>query len=109
MFTFAEFMIQGYVGKITALSKCLKITVAASERWTDRETGEAREKTRWNTVTFWERSPGFDWIKANLKTGDLVHVRGDIEDVTFEKDGETVYATDLRADRISLIPTGKGR
>ena len=109
MFTYAEFQLQGYVGKITTLSKCLKISVGASERWTDRETGEVKEKTRWNTVTLWERSGAFDWIKSNLVTGDLVHVRGDIEETTYEKDGHTVYTTDLRVDRISVIPSGKGK
>jgi single-stranded DNA-binding protein len=109
MFTYAEFQLQGYVGNITTQGKCLKINIAASERWTDRNTGEAREKTRWNTVTFWETAPGYNWIKANLKTGDLVQARGDIEATSYEKDGETVYVTDLRADRIAIIPTGKGR
>lgn len=107
MFTYAEFQLQGYVGKITTLSKCLKISVAASERWTDRETGEVKEKTRWNTVTLWERNPGFDWIKSNLQTGDLVHVRGDIEETTYDKDGHTVFTTDLRVDRISRVPNRK--
>lgn len=109
MFTYAEFQIQGYVGKITAQAKCLKINIAASERWTDRQTGEVREKTRWNTITFWENAPGFAWIKSNLNTGDLVQARGDIEAISYEKDGETIYATDLRAQTIAVIPTGKGR
>jgi hypothetical protein len=36
-------------------------------------------------------------------------VRGDIEETTYEKDGHTVYTTDLRVDRISVIPSGKGK
>ena len=107
MFTFAEFQILGHVGKITPLTKCLKISVAASERWTDRDTGEVKEKTRWNTVTLWERARGFDWLKANLKVSDIVHVRGSIEETSYQKEGgETVYATDLRVDSISIIPRG---
>jgi single-strand DNA-binding protein len=107
MFTFAEFQIQGHVGKITPVGRALRISIAATERWTDRETGEVREKTRWNTVTLWDNARGFDWIRTNLATGDLVHCRGDVEQASYDKDGQTVYTVDLRAEALSVIPTGR--
>jgi single-stranded DNA-binding protein len=42
-------------------------------------------------------------IYKELKTGMLVIVYGHIKSSTYEKDGKTVYATDLIADNILLL------
>ena len=107
--TFAEFQIQGYVGKTTALGngKVLKVSIGTTENWTDSKTNERRERTDWNTVTLFERTPGFDWLKENLKKGDLVNARGRIAESSYEKDGSTVYETALTVERLAVIPTGK--
>ena len=78
LYTHAEFQIQGYVGRRTELGggKVLKVSIAATDSWRDKDSGELRERTDWNTVTLFERTPGFDWLKENLKTGDLVNARG---------------------------------
>lgn len=108
--TYAEFQLQGYVGRKTELAggKVLKVSIAATEGWKDKESGEARERTDWNTVTLFERStPGFAWLRDNLRTGDLVHARGRIAESRYEKDGQQVFETTLTADRLAVIPTGK--
>ena len=107
--TFAEFQIQGYVGKTTLLGngKVLKVSIGATENWTDKESGERRERTDWNTVTLFERTGGFAWLKENLKTGDLVHARGRIAETSYEKDGSKVYETSLTVESLAVIPTGK--
>lgn len=86
----------------------LKVSIAATDSWRDKDSGELRERTDWNTVTLFERSTtGFAWLKENLKPGDLVHVRGRIAESNYEKDGQTVYETSLAADRFAVVPTGK--
>lgn len=109
MFTCAEFQIIGRIGSVREVGPTLKISIAANERWTDRQTGEAKEKTRWNTVTVFDRNPGFAWLKENLVEGDVVRAIGTMEDDEYEKDGVKVYTTLLKADRVSVIPTGKKR
>ncbi len=109
-YTFAEFQIQGYVGRKAELGngKVLKVSIAATDSWKDKESGAQRERTDWNTVTLFERStPGFAWLKENLQPGDLVHARGRIAEGKYEKDGQTVYETSLTADRLAVVPTGK--
>ncbi|XQZ30824.1 single-stranded DNA-binding protein (plasmid) [Paracoccus yeei] len=110
LYTFAEFQIQGYVGRRTELGggKVLKVSIAATDSWKDKDSGELRERTDWNTVTLFERSTaGFAWLKENLKPGDLVHVRGRIGESNYAKDGQTVYETSLTADRFAVVPVGK--
>ncbi|UWR62776.1 single-stranded DNA-binding protein [Phaeobacter inhibens] len=107
MFQFAEFTIQGYVGKVTITGNVMRLNIGATKSWKDRETGQRNEKTKWNTVTVFENNPGFIWLKGNLKKGDLVHVRGEMENTSYDKAGETVYDVSLIADTVAVIPTGK--
>ena len=110
LYTHAEFQIQGYVGRRTELGggKVLKVSIAATDSWRDKDSGELRERTDWNTVTLFERTPGFDWLKENLKTGDLVNARGRIAETSYEKDGKTVYETALTIERLEEFSLGCG-
>jgi single-strand DNA-binding protein len=109
MYSFAEFTIQGYVGKITILGTTLKISIGVTSRWNDPDTGEVKEKTRWNTVTVFQKRAGYDWLKVNLKTSDLVHSRGSVEETSYtDAGGVKQYGVSLIADFVSVIPTGNG-
>ncbi|MFV0332858.1 MAG: hypothetical protein ACK5JR_02140 [Tropicimonas sp.] len=57
-YTYAKFGIQGYVGSIREVGKTLKIRISKTESWKDRDSGERQERTIWNTVTLFERTPG---------------------------------------------------
>lgn len=107
-YTYAKFGIQGYVGAVREVGKTLKIRISKNESWKDRESGERKDRTNWNTVTVFERAPGFAWLKENLKKGDLVMVEGQIFESSYEKDGQEVYETTIAADHVAVIPTGKG-
>ncbi len=70
--------------------------------WHKQDDGSWDDNTHWNTVTvFNERT--IEWIKANTKPGDLVHVRGRIRNGSYEKDGDTVYTTDLITTEFLLL------
>ena len=47
LYTHAEFQIQGYVGRRTELGggKVLKVSIAATDSWRDKDSGELRERT----------------------------------------------------------------
>ncbi|MEJ6707502.1 MAG: single-stranded DNA-binding protein [Amylibacter sp.] len=85
------------------------MNLGASKSWKDRQSGEWLSKTKWNTVTIFKNTRGFDWLKENLKAGDLVHVRGEMENNSYEKDGVTVYDVTFAADQVSVIPTERDR
>lgn len=108
LYTHAKFGIQGYVGAIREVGNALKVRISKTESWKDRDSGERKERTIWNTVTLFERTPGFAWIKENLKKGDLVMIEGQIFESSYEKAGEKIYETTLAADLVAIIPTGKG-
>lgn len=81
-------------------SKVASITVATSERWTDRN-GEKREKTEWHTVVSF--SKGAEFVEKYIAKGTQVMVEGKLRYESYEKDGKTVYVTKVYADNIQTI------
>ena len=104
-YTYADLALQGYVGAVREVGKTLKIRISHTESW--KADGEKKERTHWNTVTVFESTPGFEWIKTNIKKGDLIMVRGRVSESSYEKDSVTIYETTLAAESLALIPTGK--
>ena len=97
----AEFQIIGRIGRIATVGSTLKINIA-SDYPRKKDDGSWDDNTHWNTVTvFAERT--IEWIKANTKPGDLVHARGRIRNGSYEKDGDTVYTTDLVTTEFLLL------
>lgn len=105
--TYAQIRLQGYVGSIREVGKSLKVRISNTESWKDRE-DQRQERTFWNTVTLFERTPGFEFLKENLQKGDLVMVEGKTYESSYERDGQTVYETTLAVDRMAIVPTNRG-
>jgi len=91
----------GYVGKdpvINALNsgdKVAKFTLATSENWKEKNTGERREKTEWhNVVVYNDRLAGF--VGDYIKKGARVYVEGHIETRKYtDQGGAERYITEI--------------
>lgn len=101
MKTFAEFQIIGHVGKLRAVGPTLRVDVAAEYGRKD-EKGEFQAKPYWNEVTIFADGV-IAWAKENVKTGDLVHVRGTLRQTSYEKNGQRVYGVTLAAEDFSRL------
>lgn len=76
----------------------VNFSLACSEKWTDKNSGERREKTEWiNVVCFDERL--CKTMQAYLKKGSLVRVVGKWQTRSWEKDGVTHYRTECVLQR----------
>jgi single-strand DNA-binding protein len=81
--------------------------MATSRKWTDKATGEKREKTQWHNISCW--GPMQNVAQNWLHKGDQVYLEGEIEYREYEKaDGSKGYATDIRVREISLIGNRTG-
>lgn len=74
--------------------KGVRLTVATSERWKDKE-GNQQERTEWHNVTAWgtEKQVAY-WVDA-FKKGKNVYVEGQIRTEEYEKDGSKRYSTGI--------------
>jgi single-strand DNA-binding protein len=71
------------------------LSVATSESWKDKATGEKKERTQWHRVVIFNQGiVGF--AKKYLKKGDRVYIEGQIETRKWQdKDGKDQYSTEI--------------
>lgn len=69
-------------------------SLATSETWRDRSTGERREKTQWHKVKV-SAEALVKIAKDYVRKGSHVYVEGMVEYESWEKDGERKYATKI--------------
>jgi single-strand DNA-binding protein len=74
--------------------KIVSLTVATSESWSDRATGEKKEQTEWHRVIIMNEALGVVAEKY-LKKGSKVYLEGKLQTRKWEKDGATHYATEI--------------
>lgn len=74
--------------------KVANLSIATSEKWKDKNTGERKEKTEWHRVTVWGNLAGI--CEQYLKKGSKVYIEGKIETRSWEQDGQKKYATEIK-------------
>ena len=77
------------------------VSIATSDTWKDKNTGEQQEKTEWHRVTFFGRLA--EIASEFLRKGSMVYIEGRIETSKYEKDGETRYSTAIVAKEMQML------
>jgi single-strand DNA-binding protein len=76
-------------------------SVATTDVWRDRESGEKREQTEWhNCVVF---GPLAQVVQGYVKKGSKLHIEGQIQTRAYEKDGEKRYITQVLIKDLLLL------
>ena len=90
--------------------KVCNLSVATSEKWTDKQSGEKRERTEWHRVTI--RSDGIIGVAEKyLRKGSKVYLEGQLETRKWQdQSGNDRYSTEvvLRPYRSQLVLLGDG-
>lgn len=76
-------------------------SLATSEKWTDKETGEKNEKTEWHRCTAWRKLA--EIISQYVAKGSLIYVEGKLQTRSWEKDGEKRYATEILVNNMQML------
>jgi single-strand DNA-binding protein len=75
------------------------LSIATSESWRDKNTGERRERTQWHRIVVWGARDSEGLVKVieqYLAKGDQIMVIGQLEHRKWEdRDGVTKYATEV--------------
>ena len=81
-------------------------TMATSESYKDRTTGEKKEVTEWHNIVLWR---GLAEISQKyLHKGDLVYIEGKLRTRQWEKEGVTRYTTEVVADNMTMLGSRGG-
>jgi len=88
-------------------SAVANVSVATSESWKDRESGEQREKTEWHRVVFFDRLA--EIVGEYLRKGSQVYVEGRLQTRKWQdRDGNDRYTTEIRADQMQMLGSRGG-
>lgn len=80
-----------------------KLAIATTDRWTDKNTGEKKERTEWHRVTFFGKQA--ETVGKYLSKGKQIYVEGRLQTSSYEKDGITRYSTDIIASSFQFLGT----
>jgi single-strand DNA-binding protein len=86
-------------------TKVARMSLATTKAWTDKNSGEKIKRTEWHRVSVWGAQA--DVAHKYCKKGDLISIRGEIRTNEYEKDGQKKYSTEIKADELILIGSGK--
>ena len=77
-------------------------SVATSEEWKDKDSGEKKERTEWHRIVAWRRLG--EICGEYLSKGKQVYVEGRIQTSSWEdKDGNKKYTTEIIANDIQFL------
>jgi single-strand DNA-binding protein len=80
-------------------------SVATSETWKDKNTGEKKEKTEWHKVTAYRKLG--EICGEYLKKGSQCYIEGKLQTRSYEKDGITRYSTEIIAEQVQFLGGGE--
>lgn len=85
------------------------LSLATSEKWKDKQSGETNEATEWHRVVFYDRTAEVAGQYATK--GSLILVQGSLKTRKWtDKDGVERYTTEVQARELKLLgkPQGEG-
>ncbi len=83
------------------------ITVATTESWKDKNTGEKKELTEWHRITFYRRLA--EVAGQYLKKGSQIYIEGRLQTRKWQdKDGNDRYTTEIIADTMQMLGGRQG-
>ena len=77
------------------------ISIATSEQWKDKQTGQPQERTEWHRVVFFNRLA--EIAGEYLRKGSKVYVEGSLRTRKWEKDGEDRYTTEIIGNQMQML------
>ncbi|MEH6672397.1 single-stranded DNA-binding protein [Halopseudomonas sp.] len=72
------------------------ITLATSDSWKDKQTGQQQERTEWHRVVFFGRIA--EVVGEYVRKGSKMYIEGRLQTREWEKDGVKRYTTEIVVD-----------
>ena len=84
------------------------VTIATTDKWKDKQSGEMREATEWHRVVFNGRLA--EIVGQYLRKGSQVYVEGSLRTRkwTDQQTGQERYSTEIRADTMQMLGSRQG-
>src|SRR5476649_1888871 len=87
-------------------SAVANISIATTDTWKDKASGEKKEATEWHRIAFFGRLA--EIAGEYLKKGSQVYIEGKLRTRKYEKDGQDHYSTEIIADEMRMLGSRSG-
>jgi len=68
-------------------------SLATSESWKDKSTGERKTKTEWHKIVIWGGLVKI--VESYVQKGSKLYIEGKLQTRSWDKDGVTMYTTEV--------------
>ena len=82
-------------------NKIAKVSLATTEYWKDKQSGEKKSHTEWHNLIF--NGKMVDTAEKFVKKGDKLYVEGKISYRNYEKDGVKTYFTEISVREMKFL------
>ncbi|MEP6589349.1 MAG: single-stranded DNA-binding protein, partial [Polaromonas sp.] len=83
------------------------VTIATTDKWKDKQSGEMKEATEWHRVVFNGRLA--EIVGQYLRKGSQVYVEGSLRTRKWtDQSGVEKYTTEIRADQMQMLGSRQG-
>ena len=79
----------------------VNFSIATSEQWTDKNTGDRQEKTEWHRIVSFGKQA--EILEKYLSKGSSVFIEGRLQTRNWEKDGQTHYTTEIVVSNFQFL------
>jgi single-strand DNA-binding protein len=76
-------------------------SIATSEQWVDKNTGEKQEKTEWHRVVAFGKQA--EILEKYLSKGSQVYIEGRLQTRTYDKEGQTHHITEVVVNSFQFL------
>ena len=79
-----------------------QFSIATSESWIDKNTGDRKEQTEWHRIVLYNRLG--EIAQQYLKKGSKVYIQGKLRTRSWEdQNGQTRYTTEIIAEQMQML------
>lgn len=81
-------------------------SIATSEKWKDKNSGETKEATEWHRCVAWRKQA--ETIGQYAQKGSKLYVEGKLQTRKWEQDGQTKYSTEIQVNQFQFLSPRSG-
>ena len=82
-------------------NQVVHLSIATSDEWKDKNTGEKKEKTEWHRCVFFNKIA--DIAAQYVNKGSKLYVEGRLQTRSYEQDGVKKYSTEIVVNDMQML------
>ena len=82
------------------------LSIATSESWKDKQTGQPQERTEWHRVVFFNKLA--EIVAQYMRKGSKIYIEGALRTRQWEQDGVKRYSTEIVASQMQMLDSKNG-